>query len=142
MFLAWLVIGIVLLVIELMTTYFLVIFFSIGAFSAAIIALLTDSIAIQMISFCIVSCIGTIVGRDILLKYFNVNKVIKPSNVDAMIGKHGTVIKIVTTDEYGLVRVDGEVWSAKSYDGVILYEGKNIIVKGVDGVKLLVSLVE
>ncbi|MCG4735308.1 NfeD family protein, partial [Casaltella massiliensis] len=68
----------------------------------------------QIVIMCIVSGIGIIFGRSVLQRYFKVNKEIKPSTIDALIGKTGVVVKDISSDEPGLVKLNGEVWTAIS----------------------------
>lgn len=139
MFLIWNIIGIVLLIIEATTISFVSIFFSIGCFIASLVSLLTPSIGTQIIVMCIVSIIGTIFCRKFLQKHFEVNKEVKASTIDAMAGKSGLVIKTITKDNIGLVKVEGEIWSATSIDNDSIEEGTDITVEYIDGVKLIVK---
>ena len=139
MFLIWNIIAIVLLIIEATTISFVSIFFSIGCFISSLVSLLTPSIGIQIIVMCTVSVIGIIFCRKILQRYFEVNKEIKPSTINAILGKHGVVTKVIKSNTMGLVKVEGEVWSATSIDSDTLVEGTNITVVDIDGVKLVVK---
>ncbi len=142
MALVWIAIGIILLMVELLTSYILVIFFAVAAFLTSVISIAIEDIGLQMIIFFILSFVGIIFGRNVLLKYFKVNQDVKLSNVAAMIGKEATVIQTVTNDNYGLVKVDGEIWSAKAHDNKILYKGDIVVIKAIEGVKLLVGYKE
>ena len=93
----------------------------------------------QIIVMCIVSIIGTIFCRKFLQKHFEVNKEVKASTIDAMAGKSGLVIKTITKDNIGLVKVEGEIWSATSIDNDSIEEGTDITVEYIDGVKLIVK---
>lgn len=138
MFFIWNIIALLLLIIEATTVGFIYIFFSIGCFISSLVSLLTPSIGIQVIIMCITSIVGIIYCRKILQKHFEVNKEIKSSNINAIIGKNGIVTKAITSNNIGLVKVEGEVWSAISIDSNTLVEGTNIIVAGINGVKLIV----
>lgn len=138
MFFIWNIIALLLLIIEATTVGFIYIFFSIGCFISSLVSLLTPSIGIQVIIMCITSIVGIIYCRKILQNHFEVNKEIKSSNINAIIGKNGIVTKAITSNNIGLVKVEGEVWSAISIDSNTLVEGTNIIVAGINGVKLIV----
>ena len=56
-----------------------------------------------------------------------------------MVGKSGLVIKTITKDNIGLVKVEGEIWSATSIDNDSIEEGTDITVEYIDGVKLIVK---
>lgn len=135
----WIAIGVVLLIIELITTSFLSIFFALGALGAAITSLITANLIMQLIVFLIISIIGIVKGKEILQRYFEVNKVVKPSNINALIGKEGIVTKVIESEDFGLVKLGSDIWSAKSLNNIRIDEGEKVIVKDIDGVKLLVT---
>lgn len=139
MFLIWIIIAIALLIVEATTVSFISIFFAIGCFVASVVSLVIPSVGTQITIMCIVSLVGVIFCRNFLQKYFEVNKEIKPSTINAILGKYGVVTKLITPDNMGLVKVDGEIWSATSIDSDTLIEGTNIVVEDIDGVKLIVK---
>ncbi len=139
MFLTWIIIGIILLIIESSTISFVSLFFAIGCFVAGLSSLIVSSIGTQIIIMCIVSIIGVIFGRKILQKYFDVNKEVKPSTINALIGKIGVVTKEINQDGIGLVKIEGEVWSATSVDSKHIPKNANVLIKYIDGVKLVVE---
>lgn len=141
MFLIWIIIGIALLIVEAMTVSFISIFFAIGCFVSSVVSLVIPSLGIQIVTMCIVSGVGVVFCRNILQKYFEVNKEIKPSTINAILGKSGVVTKSITSDNMGLVKVEGEIWSAASTELESLSEGTNVIVEDIDGVKLIVKKV-
>ena len=136
----WLVIGCILLIAEIMTASFFTIFFSIAAFLTVIISLLVDNPVVQIMAFCILSTVGLLKGKSILERYFKVNYEVKSSNVAALINKVGVVTKKIQPHEYGLVKIDGDMWTAKSELEENIEEGQMVIVKDIDGVKLSVEL--
>ena len=140
MFLIWIIIGIILLIIEAITVSFVSIFFAIGCFIAGLASFITPSWGTQIVIMCIVSGIGVAFGRNVLQKYFEVNKEIKPSTIDALIGKTGVVVKKINSDESGLVKLNGEVWSATSVNSIEIPEDVNVVVERIDGVKLIVKI--
>ena len=139
MFLTWIIIGTILLIIESSTVSFVSLFFAIGCFLAGISSLIISSIGTQIVIMCIVSIIGVVFGMKILQKYFEVNKEIKPSTINALIGKVGVVTKEISQDGIGLVKVEGEVWSATSVDLTHIPKDANVLIKDIDGVKLVVK---
>lgn len=140
MFLIWIIIGIILLIIEAVTVSFIYIFFAIGCFIAGLASFLIPSWGAQIVIMCIVSGIGVWFGREVLQRYFEVNKEIKPSTIDALIGKTGIVVKEINKDELGLVKLNGEVWSATSVNSIAIPKDANVVVEKIDGVKLIVKI--
>lgn len=141
MFLIWIIIGIILLIIEVITVSFLSIFFAIGCFIAALVSFIIPFWQGQILIMCITSVIGVIFGRNILQKYFEVNKEVKPSTIDALIGKTGIVVKEINSDELGLVKINGEVWSATTSNPRVIHKDANVVVEKIDGVKLIVKII-
>ena len=88
---------------------------------------------------CLFSVIGVIFGRKVLQKYFEVNKEIKPSTINALIGKIGIVVKEITKDEMGIVKIEGELWSTIFKDLNYIPKDANIKTINIDGVKLIVE---
>jgi membrane protein implicated in regulation of membrane protease activity len=139
MFIIWIIIGIILLIIEAITVSFVSIFFAIGCFIAGLVSLVVPSIGVQVVVMCIVSGIGVVFGRKILQRYFEVNKEVKSSTIDALIGKSGIVVKDINQDDIGLVKIDGEVWSATSTNFEYIPKDSNVLIESIDGVKLVVK---
>ncbi|HSQ33885.1 MAG TPA: NfeD family protein [Peptostreptococcaceae bacterium] len=136
----WAILGCILLIIEMFTASFITLFFTIPAFITAMIAFFVKDLSIQIFIFALLGLISIVFGRPILQKHFKVNKTIKHSNIYAIIEKKGIVTKTITADDYGQVRVSGEVWTAKSELGNTIEVGSKVIIKKVEGVKVSVTL--
>lgn len=62
------------------------------------------------------------------------------TNADRYIGKTGVVTEeIDNTAGRGLVKVLGSIWTARSEDGAVIAAGENVLVKRIEGVKVIVS---
>jgi membrane protein implicated in regulation of membrane protease activity len=61
----------------------------------------------------------------------------KGTNVDKLIGSHGVVIRSITPETPGMVRVEDEDWRAVSEE--VLYEKDKIEVTSISGVSLKVK---
>ena len=131
---AWFITFVVLLFIELVTVNLVSIWFAIGSLVAFLSTFLTDNVVIQIIVFVVVSIIALLLTKPIVKK-FKAIKVV-PTNFDRVIGKRAEVIKKITEDEYGEVKVMGNVWTAIAKEEFDV--GQKVIVKAVDGVKLVV----
>lgn len=68
------------------------------------------------------------VGRPFLMKYFKIDKDVKSSAMDAMVGLRGVVVKTIKPFEYGQVR--GDVWTAGCEDNCDLAEGEEVEFEG------------
>ena len=139
MLMFWIIAAIVLFGIELLTPGFLLIFFAVSALFAGIASIFTDSILIQCLIFVIAAILMIPFGRPLLQKYFKVNKEIKSSTVDALIGKTAYVTKNIKPDEFGLVKFDGQIWTARSEAGDEIDIGETVKIVSVEGVKVVVT---
>ncbi len=135
MFAAWFITFIVLLFIEIVTVNLVSIWFAIGAVAAMITASFTDSLLIQIIVFTVVSAIVLLLTKPIVKKLRKTE--IEATNSDRVVGKEAIVTKKITKDSYGEVKVLGKYWTACS--NKTLKEEEKVIVKGIDGVKLIVE---
>lgn len=130
----WFIAFLILLFIELATVNLVSIWFAIGSLAAFITTFFTDNIIIQVGVFIVVSIISLILTKPIIKK-FKANEVV-PTNSDRVIGKRAEVVKKITEDEYGEVRVLGNVWTAVAKETFEV--GQKVKVKAIDGVKLVV----
>ncbi len=130
----WFIAFLILLFIELATVNLVSIWFAVGSLAAFITTFFTDNIIIQVGVFIVVSIISLILTKPIIKK-FKANEVV-PTNSDRVIGKRAEVVKKITEDEYGEVRVLGNVWTAVAKETFEV--GQKVKVKAIDGVKLVV----
>lgn len=140
----WLVIAVAFGIAEAATLSLTMIWFSIGALAAIGTSYLTDSIFIQILVFGVVSITLLILVTKRLLKLNNSKdgKFWKnnATNYDAFIGKKGFVLDEITPSKNGIVKVRGEEWTAKAFDdSVVIEAGAEVVVKSIDGVKLIVE---
>lgn len=142
MWYVWLIAAGIFFVAEIMTTGFLIFWLAIGALLAMIVSFITESILIQTIVFVITSIILIFLTKPLINKY--ISKSDAPStNSYSLLGKHGIVtIAIEPLKAVGQVKVNGEVWSAKSDNNEIIPENSEIEVLKIDGVKLIVKPVK
>lgn len=131
----WFMACLVLLFIEISTVNLVSIWFAIGSLFAMILAIFTDNFLLQLIMFIVISIIALLITKPLVKKFRKTD--IVPTNLDRVIGKRADVIKEITTDKYGEVKVLGAVWTAAG-DGNFKV-GDKVIVKSIDGVKLIVE---
>jgi len=99
--LVWLIVAGVFVIIEMLTVGFLALFFGFAALLTSVFSLAVQSLPAQIIFFIVVSVASIFFGKPILQKYFNVNKEVKASTIDAVIGQTGFVIKAITQGSAG-----------------------------------------
>ena len=135
----WLILCGVFLLIEIFNISFLLIWPGIGAFFAFITSLLTDSVEIQISVFVISTTLMIIFMKPLVKKLFKNKDNIK-TNIYAIVGKKGVVIKeIKPLEQNGQVKVAGELWSAITKDETEIAINEVVRVIKVEGVKLVVT---
>lgn len=134
----WLIISGISFAIEAVTVGFLVFWFGIGAILAMITSFFTDNVFIQSTIFLVSSTLLLFLTRP-FVKKFPTKKDIS-TNVYSIIGKEALVIEdIDTINNKGLIKINGETWSAKTDNYEIITKGNKVEIVSVDGVKVLVK---
>ena len=134
----WIISAGVFLILESITTGFLVFLFSIGSLFALVTSFLTDSIIVQTAVFVISSTILIFATRKFANKFEEKEEEQKITN--SIVGKEGKVtITIEPIENKGQVKVGGETWSATSKNDTVIQAGTKVLVQDVDGVKAIVT---
>src|SRR2546423_5690299 len=117
----WTVFGAILIVAEVFTTGFVLLWFGIGALAAALANLAgVHSIPAQFLIFAAVSVALTAASRTIFVNYFSREKTGSDlkTGVDALPGKVGTVVTSSKGALHeGAVKVYGSTWTAYPAEG-------------------------
>ena len=140
----WLVLGIGLIVAEIFTLGFVLLWFGIGAIAAALVGILGGGFFLQFLVFAVVSISLTAMSRTIFSKYFSHDdKEAMKSGVDSLPGKIGTVATASKGAlNEGAVKVFGSTWTAYPVDGEsALVEGEKVEVVEVKGSSIYVRRV-
>lgn len=133
----WVALIVAFLIIEALTTQLVTIWFAVGAGAALVSQLLHAPEWMQWVVFIVVSAALVAVTRPLAKR---MKKKIQATNVDALIGKTALVLEYIdNTAGKGQVKLDGNVWSARSVDGKKIPEGEEVVVLSVEGVKLMVQ---
>jgi membrane protein implicated in regulation of membrane protease activity len=113
----WIVLGVVLAVAEIFTTTLFLIMFAAGAFAAAGAAALGAPTAVQALVFAAVSALSLAVVRPVIRRHQRtaLESGEQAFGVEAIEGSTALVLERVDA-EHGLVKIDGELWSARPYD--------------------------
>ena len=135
----WLIICGVCLIIEIITTGFLVFWFAIGALISMVVSIFTDNIIIQTAVFIIFSTILIFATKPFVNKFVHNKNSIK-TNAFSLVGKNGIVTKdIDSINATGQVKINGETWSAIGLDDINISKDTEVRVEEIKGVKLIVS---
>lgn len=136
----WLIAIIAFVVIEVLTSALVSVWFAGGAVVAFISALSGANIVTQWILFVLASALLLIFTKPLIKKIMGKNG--EKTNIDANLGKITVVTETIDNlAQTGEVNLNGLSWTARSLDGEIIPEGTKVIVKKVEGVKLIVKTI-
>lgn len=135
----WLVISLFFFILEIATTGFLIFWFGVGGLVATLCSLFVKNIVLQTLIFIVTSTLLTIFTKPLVDKYVKTTNTTK-TNAYSVEGKVGKVTKDIEPIEgRGQVIIDGETWSAKSFDDSFIPKGTEIKVESLNGVKVIVK---
>lgn len=138
MYIVWAIAIVTFGVFEGVTAQLVSIWFVIGAVAALASVAFGASIPVQIVIFTVVSIIALIITRPLVRKHINVKA--EKTNADRCIGQEAVVIEeIDNLSSKGQVKTLGQVWTARSSDASIIAKDTVVIVRKIDGVKLIVS---
>lgn len=143
----WCILGAVLIVAEIFTSGFVLLWFGIGALAAAFVGMIgIDSLAVQFGVFALVSIGLTAASRTIFVNYFSREKTGDSlrTGVDALPGKIGTVVSSSRgAMQEGAVKVFGSTWTAYPAVGESPLEaGERVRVESVEGASIYVRRID
>ncbi|WP_088975061.1 NfeD family protein [Micromonospora coxensis] len=136
----WIVLGVLLGVAEIFTTTLFLMMFAAGAFAAAGAAALGAPVPVQAVVFAVVSALSVLLARPVIKRHARgtLETGEQPFGVEALEGTTALVLERVDTD-HGLVKIDGELWTARAYDATQSFEpGERVQVIKVRGATALV----
>jgi membrane protein implicated in regulation of membrane protease activity len=129
---------VVLAIAEMFTSTFVLIMFSVGAFAAAAAAALGLPIWVQAAAFAAVSAAALAGVRPLIQRHLHRNSDAAPLGLAAIEGAAGLVLERVDVD-HGLIKIEGEMWSARPYDATEVIEpGERVRVIEIKGATALV----
>lgn len=140
----WFILGAILVVAEIFTTGFVLLWFGIGALAAAFAGFLgLSSLILQFLIFAGVSIALTAASRTIFINYFSREKTGQSlrTGVDALPGKIGTVVSSSRGAlQEGAVKVFGSTWTAYPAAGEPPLEaGERVCVESIEGASIYVK---
>ena len=138
----WIVALVVFLVAEAATAGLVSIWFVLGSAVALICAALGAVFWLQLLWFAVVSVATLLLTRPLVKKF--VNSRTEPTNADRNIGRTAICTeRIDNLAATGAVKLDGITWTARSRDEAVTIEcGAHVVVRAIEGVKLIVEPAE
>jgi membrane protein implicated in regulation of membrane protease activity len=136
----WIVLGAILIVAEIFTLGFVLLWFGIGALAAALAGWLGFGFGLQFLIFAIASIALTAMSRTIFVNYFPQDEDALKTGIDSLPGQIGTVtIASKGALQEGAVKVYGSIWTAFPIDDrTPLVEGEKVEVVRVQGSSIYV----
>jgi membrane protein implicated in regulation of membrane protease activity len=133
----WVIAAVVLAVAEMLSLTLVLAMLAAGATAAAIAGLLGANVLGQVLIFAGVSFAGLAVVRPVAKRHLYPAPSIR-TGVDALVGSKALVLEQVDAHR-GRIKLAGEVWSARTYDGESVIEpGQTVDVVKIDGATALV----
>lgn len=136
----WLIAAAVLLIVEIATAGFGVIFFSVGALVSALVAFFAPSaFTWQIVVFAIVSFLSFIFVRPVVMRFLEKRSGDVKTNADALLGRKAIVSETIDAVAHtGRVAIDGDDWKAVAESGTVIEKGSEVTVVGRDSIILTV----
>jgi membrane protein implicated in regulation of membrane protease activity len=133
---AWIIISVAALVIDIATSTFLFLWFTVGGIAAIVALIFKASLAAQIITFIAVSAVSMGLGYPLVKKTLK-NTIEKTSTMEeGYIGREITLDEDVI--ETAKVKIDGIYWTIKNV-GEPVKRGDKVKITGLQGNKLLVK---
>ena len=141
----WTVLGVILIIAEVFTPGFVLLWFGVGALAAALAALVGAGYPLQFLIFFVTSIALTAASRTIFVNYFSRGD--GPDGLktgaESLPGKIGTVVSSSHGALHeGAVKVYGSTWTAYPADGEEPLEaGDRVVVESLKGASIYVRRV-
>jgi membrane protein implicated in regulation of membrane protease activity len=134
----WLVVAAALVAVEVFTLTFLAGPLALAALLAALVAALGGGAVLQIVVFALAAVGSLALVRPIAMSHMR-TAIPTRTGTAALVGQNAVVIERVDANS-GQVKLGGEVWSARSYDGERAFEaGQSVSVLEIKGATALVS---
>lgn len=135
----WFIVAAVLVAGELVITAAILGPIGLAAFGAGLVAAAGGSSELQWVAFTVFTLLSLVVARPIAKRHLLSPPPELRTNAPALIGEQALVLERVDRDS-GQVKVEGDVWSARSTSPAAVYEpGDRVIVDSVHRTILHVS---
>jgi membrane protein implicated in regulation of membrane protease activity len=112
--LIWLVVAVVLVIAEAFSLSAALGLVGAAALVTAGCAAIGLWLPLQFVVFAVAATLGVVLVRPVALRHLQ-QPLLERFGIDALVGKRAYVLREVT-DRDGLVRIDGEEWSARAFD--------------------------
>ena len=132
----WIIVGVAALILDIVTSSFVFVWFSIGAIIAIIANLLGFSFAVQFVIFVVVSILFILVGYPLVKNTIKRTIAKTPTTEQGYIGREITVDEEVI--DKATIKIDGIYWTVKN-EGELIKKGDKVKITGIEGNKLTIK---
>ena len=132
----WIIIAILSLIIDISTSSFLFVWFTIGAIIASILSLMNFSFTIQIITFIITSIVLMVICYPIIKRTIKKTVPTTSTMEEEYIGDEFIIKRDV--ESKATIKYNGIYWTVKSVQGKI-EKGSTVKIVGIEGNKLLIK---
>ena len=137
----WLLLIIVFVIIEALTVQMLCIWFAGGALVALVSSLFDMPVGFQVTAFAVCSAALLILTRPVIKKMNRSPRT--RTNADRIIDSVALVTEEINSlNAQGAVKVSGQIWSARAKGSSPIPVGTKVVVRSIEGVKVIVEEVE
>ncbi|MCD6160292.1 MAG: NfeD family protein [Thermotogae bacterium] len=141
-YVGWMIFGVVLLVIEILTPTFFFLWFSIAAFLSGILAMFGLNLGWQVSVFAVASTLLVIFTRPIAKKIMG--EAPRKVYVEELKNGVATVVQDIDSSKgTGIVKISGENWRALSVDPKkVIKKGEEVVIERIEGTTVYVRPIE
>ncbi|MFI9379740.1 NfeD family protein [Kutzneria sp. NPDC052558] len=134
----WLLFGVALVLAEVLSGDFVLVMLGVGGLAAALADVVGGSLLADAIVFAATTLVGLFAVRPILRSRLMAGGHDHRTGIEALKGVQAVVVS--TVDEHdGRVRINGEVWSARTFEPTQRLEpGRQVIVMDISGATAIV----
>lgn len=135
----WLIVGLVMLVVELISVLLVFVFFSIGALVTALLASIgvLPTIELQILTFSAVSLLSMILLRKHAKRLLE--KQGKHNEYSEFVGQTAMVVKDIAQGKEGKIYYRGAEWKAVSNQDLLISAGSKVEIVEAKGIVLVVQ---
>ena len=135
----WVIFGFIAAALEIKLSGFIMLWFAVGAFITALAAAMGFGLTGQLALFLAVSIALFASSRTIFQRFFmRGGGPTMKVGADAMLGAEATVVEPLPALGSGTVRINGELWAARSIEELPIAPGEMVEIASIDGLKLKV----
>ncbi len=133
----WLALTVLLIIIEILTFNVVTVWFAIGSLVTIFLSFLPIPFPFQILIFLAMSTTLLLITRPLVLKKLEAKK--QKTNVDSLAGMNALVTKDIKPFEKGEIKVNGNIWTAKTESGEPLEKETECVIIRIEGVTAIVE---